>query len=182
MDKQCAPHYKVGDICNLKGGIMLIVKQETVFRFLLPALVLLVLLVRLIDGFWPGVLLAPTPDSVEPFVGALRMCQGEKYGFTLNGEFFPSRYSPALSFLLMPALYISSSPAAAGAAIGLWAMVLVLFVVLLFHKDKEYGGTALACGSPLLFGVLRFVYDRNTLCRTAFYHALAFQKHARVRR
>lgn len=129
---------------------MLTVKQETVFRFLLPALVLLVFLVRLIDGFLPGVLLAPTPDSVEPFVGALRMCQGEKYGFTLNGEFFPSRYSPALSFLLMPALYISSSPAAAGAAIGLWALVLMLFAVLLFHKDKEYGGTALACGGLFL--------------------------------
>ena len=151
---------------------MLIVKRETVFRFLLPSLVLLFFLVLLIKGFLPGVLLAPTPDSVEPFAGALRMCQGEKYGFVLNGEYFPSRYSPALSFLLMPLLYIFPSPAGAGAAIGFWAMVLMLFVVLLFHKDKEYGGTALACG--LLFMVPCFLEYCGSSMTEIPYAALLF--------
>ena len=155
-----------------RNRVMTIMDQKKFFRFFLPAFVLLLFLFRLIDGFLPGVLLAPTPDSVEPFAGALRMCRGENYGFMLNGEYFPSRYSPALSFLLLPFLYFSPVPGAAGIAIGFWSMVLMLFVILLFHKDREYGGTALACG--LLFCIPCFLEYCGSAMTEIPYAALLF--------
>ena len=144
---------------RLKAGA-----DRTSFRRLFPEQVLPwsaaalfgMTLLRLSAGLKDGIIISVVPDAVEYCWGALRLAEGERFGISLNGVWYPSRYSPLMSAVLWPFVKLAGGTVlGAGICAALATCLALFFLWYALEKQNFRCAALLALAGALLFpGVL----------------------------
>ena len=130
------------------------------FRRLLPEQFLLwsaaalfgMTLLRLCGALAEGTVISVVPDAVEYYWGALRLAEGERFGISLNGVWYPSRYSPVMSAVLCPFVKLSGgSVRSAGICTALSTCLALFFLWYALEKQNFKCAALFAVAGALLF-------------------------------
>jgi len=107
---------------------------------------------RLLGGIRSGIVISVTPDAVEYYWGALRLSCGERFGITLNGVWYPSRYTPYFSLLLTPFVRLAGGEVwGAGVCSALATLTVLGLLMFVLYKAQDLSAGVLAAGMILLY-------------------------------